>query len=183
MLQSVLLGSVPTFELSTNNADVSFDSKESLSTSQPAQLILMFRPTPGPAGVQGPQGPPGRQGPQGPQGPQGIAGPVGDPGPLGLQGPAGRPLSIQVYAKVGTLDGGGYYANQSIECPNSEDLVISGGCGNPDDTRGITVGYTGPMIEGSREDNGSKVVGWRCHFLNSALSTRAYRLWIMCAAR
>ncbi len=57
-----------------------FDSKESTTTSHPAQLEIT---------LTGPQGPPGPMGPQGTQGSQGVQGVQGVQGPAGPQGPAG----------------------------------------------------------------------------------------------
>jgi hypothetical protein len=83
---------------------VSFDSKESTTTSHPAVLqITLVGPTgatgpigpvgaTGATGVQGPQGlvgPQGAQGPQGTQGIQGVKGATGTTGPTGGTGPAG----------------------------------------------------------------------------------------------
>jgi len=69
----------------------SFDSKENILTSHPAQLSLVSA---GPPGPQGPQGPTGATGPAGPSGPLGPPGPAGSQGPQGLeglQGPQGAP--------------------------------------------------------------------------------------------
>jgi hypothetical protein len=63
----------------------SFDSKENVFTSHPADLDLVLVSA-GPQGQQGMQGP---QGTVGPQGPAGLAGATGGPGPAGAQGPAG----------------------------------------------------------------------------------------------
>lgn len=67
---------------SGSKISVSFDSKENIFTSHPAQLPLVLVS----AGPQGPQGP---QGLTGPQGPQGTAGPQGNVGPIGPGGPTG----------------------------------------------------------------------------------------------
>lgn len=60
----------------------SFDSKENMGTSHPAELDIVFLGN----GAQGPGGP---QGPAGPQGAQGVSGPSGPAGPQGVAGPAG----------------------------------------------------------------------------------------------
>jgi hypothetical protein len=64
----------------------SFDSKENIFTSHPADLDLVLISA-GPQGQQGMQGPQGTVGPQGPTGP---AGPTGPTGPTGATGPAGQ---------------------------------------------------------------------------------------------
>jgi hypothetical protein len=83
------------------NTSVRFDSKESMTTSQPAMLSLVLASSgsAGPAGATGPQGPAGAvgargaTGPAGPQGPAGLNGVngVGIPGPAGPAGPPGPP--------------------------------------------------------------------------------------------
>ncbi len=65
----------------------SFDSKENIFTSHPADLDLVLISA-GPQGQQGLQGP---QGTVGPQGPSGATGPIGPMGPTGATGPAGQP--------------------------------------------------------------------------------------------
>jgi hypothetical protein len=72
---------------------VTFDSKESTTTSHEPVLELSFSGPAGPSGPQGVQGPAGVQGLQGipgPQGPIGLAGSQGPTGPQGPQGPAGE---------------------------------------------------------------------------------------------
>ena len=64
----------------------SFDSKENIFTSHPADLDLVLISA-GPQGQQGLQGP---QGTVGPQGPTGATGPAGAMGPTGATGPAGQ---------------------------------------------------------------------------------------------
>jgi len=76
---------------SGSTISVFFDSKESTTTSHPAQLLVFLQnqgPV-GPTGPQGPQGATGPAGPAGPQGPQGNAGATGPQGPQGSIGPAG----------------------------------------------------------------------------------------------
>ena len=65
--------------------NVSFDSKESTTTSHGPQLEIELV-NQGPAGPQGPQG---LTGPTGPQGPEGLTGAAGPQGPVGATGPAG----------------------------------------------------------------------------------------------
>jgi hypothetical protein len=80
-----------------STVDVSFDSKESTTTSHGPQLEIELV-NQGPTGPQGPQGPVGAmgapgpvglQGPQGSTGPDGAAGPQGPNGAVGPQGPQG----------------------------------------------------------------------------------------------
>ena len=68
-----------------NGVNVSFDSKESATTSHPATLtvILTSMGLPGPTGPTGPTGATGPQGPAGPIGPIGPAGPSGTTGIFG----------------------------------------------------------------------------------------------------
>jgi len=83
------LGIALTPNLSTVN--VSFDSKESTTTSHGPQLEIQLV-NQGPTGPQGPQGltgPAGPTGPTGPQGPVGAMGPIGPTGPQGAMGATG----------------------------------------------------------------------------------------------
>ena len=69
--------------VSGDDVRVSFDSKESATTSHLPEVEII------PVGPAGPPGPAGPQGPQGVAGTQGQAGPQGLAGPQGPQGPAG----------------------------------------------------------------------------------------------
>jgi hypothetical protein len=80
------LGIALTPNLSTVN--VSFDSKESTTTSHGPQLEIQLV-NQGPVGPQGPQGLTGPTGPIGPTGPQGSVGATGPTGPTGPEGPIG----------------------------------------------------------------------------------------------
>jgi len=80
------LGIALTPDASTVN--VSFDSKESTTTSHGPQLEIQLV-NQGPAGPQGPQGLTGPAGPIGPQGPVGATGPTGANGPQGATGATG----------------------------------------------------------------------------------------------
>jgi len=80
------LGIALTPNLSTVN--VSFDSKESTTTSHGPQLEIQLV-NQGPVGPQGPQGSTGPTGPIGPTGPQGSVGATGPTGPTGPEGPIG----------------------------------------------------------------------------------------------
>jgi hypothetical protein len=79
--------------ITSQDASLLIDSKESTTTSQPARLELTFA---GPKGDQGPQGIQGVQGLQGIQGPRGFQ---------GVQGPAGpgRPTAVGVINANGTV--------------------------------------------------------------------------------
>ncbi|HYL75437.1 MAG TPA: DNRLRE domain-containing protein [Bryobacteraceae bacterium] len=68
---------------------VSFDSKESTSTSHPAVLEVNLFGASGPAGTTGPTGPAGVTGPTGPAGPTGATGTTGGTGPTGPTGATG----------------------------------------------------------------------------------------------
>ena len=85
------LGIALTPDVST--VDVSFDSKESTTTSHGPQLEieLVNQGPAGPTGPQGPQGLTGATGPQGPTGATGPQGPVGATGQVGATGAAGAP--------------------------------------------------------------------------------------------
>ncbi|WP_419805409.1 DNRLRE domain-containing protein [Terriglobus sp.] len=76
------------FALTTTDADLVLDSKESDTTAHPATLDVTMLAA---AGTPGPQGPAGPAGPAGPTGPQGLAGLQGIPGTAGPQGPKGDP--------------------------------------------------------------------------------------------
>ncbi len=70
------------------STDVHFDSKESITTSQPAMLSIVLASS-GSAGPAGPTGPQGLTGPAGAQGAAGTAGAAGARGATGPQGVAG----------------------------------------------------------------------------------------------
>ena len=113
LVQSWVAGSAPNYGIAlvpgSSTVDVSFDSKESTTTSHGPQLdIELVNQGPagpvGPQGAQGltgaagatgavgpigPQGLAGAIGPMGPQGPMGLMGPQGFIGPMGLMGPTG----------------------------------------------------------------------------------------------
>ncbi len=167
-------------EISTVDADVVFDSKENMLTSQPPRLVVDLRPNVGPAGPQGPQGPRGTQGPMGPTGPPGERGITGIPG---IPGPPLGPYAVEWVHETNDLPPGGNYDSKTLRCPRG--VVIAGGCGRR--TSGangthLRVLYNGPDIEGSRLPEGSRVTGWRCHVINSAVATNLdYDIWVACA--
>ncbi len=81
--------------------DVSFDSKESTTTSHGPQLEIELV-NQGPAGPQGPQGLTGATGPQGPAGATGPQGPVGATGQAGATGATGAPGPQGATGAIGT---------------------------------------------------------------------------------
>ena len=88
MLADALQGSKPVISfLLSSDGSVFLDSKESTSTSHPAELQITLA---GPQGLPGPAGALGPAGAIGPQGLAGIAGPLGAKGATGDIGPAGR---------------------------------------------------------------------------------------------
>ncbi|MBL8232039.1 MAG: collagen-like protein [Bryobacterales bacterium] len=179
------LQAVPlSFELTATTADVSFDSKENVITSQPAQLIFDFRQPPGP---QGPVGPAGPQGPEGLRGNTGMVGPQGAKGvqgPIGFIGEQGLPVWLTWRSRRHEVDGYGN-ARVYLECFAGE-FVVGGGCGHRDNNSAaseIKVNYSGPRIRGSRLDVGSEVIGWRCHLTNTSISKRDFEIWLACGRR
>jgi hypothetical protein len=68
------------------NASLVLDSKENLSTSHPAALVILFNGTAGSTGATGAKGPTGATGSTGPLGPTGA---TGTPGPTGSTGATG----------------------------------------------------------------------------------------------
>ena len=98
LVQSWVAGGAPNYGIAlvpgSSTVDVSFDSKESTTTSHGPQLEieLVNQGPAGPVGPQGTQGLKGATGAVGPIGPQGLAGaigPMGPQGPMGLMGPQG----------------------------------------------------------------------------------------------
>lgn len=119
LVQSWVSGATPNYGFvltpGVSTVNVSFDSKESTTTSHEPQLDIELV-NQGPAGPEGPQGvagPAGAQGPQGVpglQGPQGIPGamgPQGEIGPVGPQGPQGDSFWLaqgnHIYFNAGRL--------------------------------------------------------------------------------
>ncbi len=181
---------------------VFFDSKESVSTSQPAHLDIALTGSVGPQGAQGPQGPqgiPGLQGPQGlrgfegfrgfqgPQGQQGSRGQQGNPGqtgprgfkgdtgpigPPGPRGPSGAGYTF-TWQNGNESCGPGLLCETSKFCPTGE-TVMSGGCGIDDDaSQTVAVRFSGPVNNNT---------GWRCQVKNGdQASSRPYQLFWNCA--
>jgi hypothetical protein len=78
------------FFLAASGGTTAFlDSKESVSTSHPATLEVVFSGAPGLTGAVGPTGPTGAPGTPGTPGATGPTGPTGPVGPTGATGPAG----------------------------------------------------------------------------------------------
>ena len=118
---------------------VSFDSKENIFTSHPADLDLVLvsagpRGPQGQTGATGPAGPIGSIGPNGApgsagaQGIQGVMGPIGQTGATGPQGPTGAGFNFRTafdnsatYATndVVTYNGASYVATASNAGPNN----------------------------------------------------------------
>jgi hypothetical protein len=181
---------------------VFFDSKESVSTSQPAHLDITLTGAVGPQGPQGPQGIPGLLGPQGSRGLQGVrgqegqrglpgqdgaqgprgltgqrglagpAGPIGPPGAQGARGPSGAGYTF-TWQNGNESCGPGLLCETSKFCPTGE-TVMSGGCGIDDDaSQAVAVRFSGPVNNNT---------GWRCQVKNGDQATsRPYQLFWNCA--
>jgi len=152
-------------------AVLTLDSKESVSTSQPARLQITIA---GPAGPTGPQGIPG---PIGPTGAQGLRGVTGSQGPQGLTGPAGPASILGLTTRaVSTTDlAGNTQGVRFVACPSSFPIAIAGGCGHRDFNTAaddIVVNFTGP-------ENGN-TNRWRCILKNTSGDTRAVQAWAIC---
>jgi hypothetical protein len=164
-------------------ATVYIDSKESVSTSQPARLEIVLQGPkgdqgpPGPQGIQGLPGQPGRQGDRGltgAQGAQGPAGPQGPTGPQGPQGPAG-PVTLTWYFRTSNVPGNNraYY---TYTCPTGQ-IAVSGACGHRDENSAsddIQVNYVGAAPGDTRT--------YRCWINNTNGSSRAIQLGVLCGA-
>jgi len=123
-----------------------FDSKESASTSHPAQLEITLTGPAGPTGLTGPAGPTGPEGPTGltgpagptgpqgntgltgatgPQGPTGLTGPAGATGPQGAQGPAGPAVSTSAVCVSASINAQGVCSSGSCGCAYTVSHVSS----------------------------------------------------------
>jgi hypothetical protein len=135
------------FFFSANPAStlISFDSKESPTTSHPAALEIDLSGTAGPAGLQGARGPTGPVGPLGAAGPtgavgaSGIGGPTGPVGGTGAAGPAGTTGPAGATGTTGAIGAAG---PTGLAGPNG----LTGSTGPPGaaGSRGST-GATGPQ--------------------------------------
>ncbi len=170
-------------EISTVDADVVFDSKENMLTSQPPRLVVELRPKVGAPGLPGSQG---ATGPQGPMGPMGPMGPEGAQGLAGIPGLPGRPLGPadvrwKVYRTECAENKG---CSFSLTC-DAGYQAIAGGCGHADwnaASEYIRVTYSGPLIEGPRLNEGSLVSGWRCGVTNdNFFNTLDVEVRVLCA--
>ncbi len=135
----------------TSFADVVFDSKESLTTSQPAQLLLTYPSLRGLPGLQGPQGPRGLPGSPGNTGPVGLTGSAGPQGMMGPSGPDGKALGI-TYKRSEFTCNAEYpnTCNSAINCLGDGTLV-GGGCGHRtinNATGKVVITHTGPKGSG-----------------------------------
>ncbi len=116
------------------SVNVGFDSKESATTSNPAELTI-YLTTPGatgPQGIAGPSGPVGPAGVQGPSGPVGTTGPqgavgqngaIGSIGLQGIAGPSGPAGATGAQGPAGTAAGQIYTSNVLIPNTSSSGLV------------------------------------------------------------
>ncbi len=93
-----------------DSVTVSFDSKESATTSHPATLTILLN-------NQGPQGPAGVQGQPGVQGPPGLTGATGAIGATGPAGPAGVNGTSAVSAANQEALGELRWTNQTVSYP------------------------------------------------------------------
>lgn len=182
MLENRLREGALSFELSSSEAELWLDSKENTTTSQPPQLILEFDL---PEGLRGPTGPAGPPGESGPVGPTGLTGPAGDPGAQGPRGPS--PSNGSIYWISKRMECGGLdRCTETLSCQAGE-TTIGGGCGHRDinsAANDIRVNYSGPILEGAREDSSSTVRGWRCTVKNLWISaSRDYEIWLGCGRR
>jgi collagen triple helix repeat protein/carbohydrate binding protein with CBM5/12 domain len=100
LVQSWINGSIPNngvaLQLVGENGGFSFDSKESTTTSQIAELEIVAA-----GSLGGPQGPAGPEGPAGPQGATGPQGSIGPQGPVGATGPQGQAGAIGAIGATG----------------------------------------------------------------------------------
>ncbi len=138
-------------------AVLTLDSKESISTSQPARLQLSIA---GPTGAQGAQGI------------QGFVGPVGPTGPAG-------PATLQNLTTriVSTTDlAGNTQGLRFVSCPSTFPIAIGGGCGHRDFNTAaddIIVNFSGPESTNNFQ--------WRCIMKNTDGSPRAVQAWVICS--
>jgi hypothetical protein len=109
--------------LTSEDASVYFDSKESASTSHSAILDVII---PGPTGSQGPAGATGPVGPIGPMGPMGS---TGSQGPAGPAGPAGGTFQLGGWQTSSYSCPAGSNCSTSASCATPGLQVIAGGCG------------------------------------------------------
>jgi hypothetical protein len=161
-------------------AEFVVDSKESTTTSQPAQLLINLMSV-GPAGPTGPTGATGPTGPAGPTGPRGLTGltgPTGPTGPAGATGAAGPSSLNGMLTRVVRQDSlaGQTYWGVFARCPATNPYLVSGGCGHRDYNDAlldIDLHYNGPDPAGSQ--------AWFCVFDNTSSHSRAILTIAICS--
>ena len=138
-------------------ASVFFDSKESSTTSQPAQLSIVLAGPKGDPGPSGPPGPTGAQGTTGAQGPPGLRG-------SGIAIPAGW-SSRSGHVAVGSAL---IFSNSCV----AGTRLISGGClHDASASAALYLNESGP----------SDVNTWQCKWNNNTLARIDVQIWILCA--
>lgn len=158
---------------STPTVSVLFDTKESTTTSHPAQLEITLVNT-GAQGPQGPAGPAGPQGVPGAQGPQGVPGPQGPQGPQGPTGPAGPNYGMSWNLFSGGLTGG-TWNGWVFDCGYGSS-VYAVSCGNlntNNNPSAVNLNYSGLW-------NSSETAG--CILTNNAGNGENYQFGVLCAA-
>jgi hypothetical protein len=153
---------------SLSGAAVYFDSKESVSTSQPARLAVSFA-LPGPQGAQGATGTTGPVGLQGPTGPQGSP---GSTGPSGIANYKWSHLDDFLTPGANTL---------VLQCPANTD-AIAAACGSADSGNPIAdtvVTYVGLDFVNNLNPSGNPTEAL-CGFKNNTSSIRNGRVAILC---
>ncbi len=175
-------GEAFTWEVSTTDADLMIDAKESAGTSQPAELWMQFRGPKGPNGSPGgpgPKGPPGLTGSRGPTGPTGPAGPPGPIGPSGSDGKLGPITMYRIEDRCSALDTCSHF----LQCPSNR-FVVYGGCGGVLDPNNVKWADIDISVIRSAPDLGDNARRtWRCVLKNDALESRPYEVVVGCAAR
>ena len=148
------------------------DSKESVSTSHPASLNILWR---GPAGATGATGAPGAVGARGATGPTGLTGATGATGATGPAGPSSLSGMLTAVRDDFSLPGN-EYVNMSVSCPSDHPYLVSGGCGHRDYNSAqsdITVNYAGQSPSGGQI--------WICRLTNQSGSSRAVVAFAVCS--
>lgn len=161
------------FELSSEDGEAFFDSKENVASGQAAQLVLRFR---SPRGPVGPAGPAGEAGLPGPIGLTGAAGRVGFEGPPGAVGPPMNVRWVSRRVTCGVFD----VCTEEVACA-ADEVTVSGGCGHRDlnnANEDLLVLWDGPHF------SSGMVRGWQCRMNNSSVvATRQFEVWAGCAKK
>ena len=171
-----------------SNVLAMIDTKESTTTSHPAQLQIIVT-SDGPAGPTGPSGPAGATGPQGPTGPQGASGPRGATGPSGPSGPTGSqgpqgptgatgPSGLSGYQQVtntATIPSENVFAEQ-VNCPGAT-KVLGGGFSF------TTTGMSGSDIANVTmlQSFPASTTAWTIWVANKASASISASLYAVCA--